>query len=73
VFLEESAPESYQRHFFLPSDWLSTDDTLLAAFTASNEIVFAREHELAVIKRGLDSSQTVAISVPPSRRASVGT
>ncbi|KAK0661187.1 hypothetical protein QBC41DRAFT_236104 [Cercophora samala] len=55
------SPESYSRHFFLPSDWIGTDDTLLVALTAKNEIAFAKEDELAVIKRGLESCQKVRL------------
>lgn len=72
IFLEDIAPESYYRHFFLPSDWLSTDDRILVEFTARNEIVLAKEGDLAVIKRGLEFSQIVPLPAR-SRRSSSGT
>lgn len=72
LFFDETAPESYSRHFFLPFDWLSTNDALLLALTARNEMVLAKEDELAVIKRGLDQSQSVALPTR-SRRSSGAT
>ncbi|KAK4444616.1 hypothetical protein QBC34DRAFT_182549 [Podospora aff. communis PSN243] len=69
MVLAPATPETYSRHFFLPFDWLSTDDTLLVAFTARNEILFTKEDELAVIKRGLDFSQPVPLR-NRSRRSS---
>lgn len=62
IFLEDSAPALYYRHFFLPFDWLSTDNTLLVAFTARTEILFGKGNELAVIKRGLGFSQAVPLA-----------
>lgn len=61
VFLADSPLDTYIRHFSLPSDWLSTDDTLLVALTVKNEILFGKGHELAIIKRGLDSSHPVQL------------
>jgi WD40 repeat protein len=54
-----SVPEHYRRHLFLPSDWLSTSSDLLIACTAHGDIVFAKEHELAVIKNGLVYTELV--------------
>jgi WD40 repeat protein len=49
-------PENYKRHFFLPYEWLSSNDVLIAAVTPNREFVFPRGGELAVIRRGLDFS-----------------
>jgi WD40 repeat protein len=54
VNMEDRLPEHYQRHFFLPNDWLSTNDQVLIRCTRSNEIVFVKEDEVAIIRRGLD-------------------
>lgn len=64
IFLEDTVPETYSRYFFLPVDWLSTDNALLITMDKRNQILLAKGDELAVIKRGLDFSQEVPI---PSR------
>ncbi|KAI0537078.1 hypothetical protein GGR58DRAFT_361265 [Xylaria digitata] len=55
--------DTYNRHFFLPTDWLSTDDTLVFAMTTKNEIILARGEELAIIRKGLNTPHTV--NLPP--------
>ncbi|KAJ5674161.1 hypothetical protein N7462_009600, partial [Penicillium macrosclerotiorum] len=60
IFLEDTAPESYYRHFFFPFDWLSTDGAILT-FTTRSEILLAKEGDLAIIKRGLEFSQMVPL------------
>lgn len=45
------------RHFFLPADWLSTDRELLIEVTRNGDIIFVKRDEIAVIKRGLDTSE----------------
>ncbi|KAH0566184.1 hypothetical protein GP486_000416 [Trichoglossum hirsutum] len=57
VDMEETLPKHYKRHFFLPYDWLSTNDSLLFGFTEKHDIIFGRDDRLAVIKRGLDQSE----------------
>jgi hypothetical protein len=44
------------RHFFLPTDWFSTNRELIIELTAKGDVLFAKRDELAVIRRGLDSS-----------------
>ena len=50
----------YQRHFFLPFDWLSTNSHLLLKINSMGDVLFARRDELAVITRGLECAETVA-------------
>ena len=59
VKMEDSLPQYYTRHFFLPNDWLSTNDQVLIRCTPSREIVFVKEHEIAIIRRGLDCIDSV--------------
>jgi WD40 repeat protein len=50
------------RHFFIPPDWRHNREDFLFLFTAKKEFVFAKRHELVVIKRGLDFSETVSFA-----------
>jgi WD40 repeat protein len=59
VDMENSMPKYYRRHFFLPHDWLSTNDNLLFGVTTGHDIIYGKEHELAVIKRGLECIRMV--------------
>lgn len=70
VLLVSNLPEYYSRHFFLPFDWLSTDNALLLALTARKKMVFVKGDELAVIKRGLGLAEV--ISFPTRSRRSSG-
>lgn len=54
VDMEDSMPKYYKRHFFLPYDWISTNDDLLFGFTVKHDIIFSKVDELAVIKRGME-------------------
>ncbi len=45
------------RHFFIPADWLSTNDNLMIEVTRNGDIIFVKRDEIAVIKRGLDTSE----------------
>lgn len=45
------------RHFPIPADWLSTGANLMIDITCNGDIVFVKRHEIAVIKRGLDTSE----------------
>lgn len=56
--LDGPSAGSVLRHFFLPADWLSTDDTLLVSLTPKGEMLFGKGHELAIIKRALSMSQS---------------
>ena len=55
----DSRLTSYKRHFFLPYDWLSTNDGLLCECTERGDIIFAKEDELAVIRKGLECVEVV--------------
>ena len=57
--MDDYAPQHCQRHFFLPNDWLSTNDQVLIRCTPAKEIVFMKEDEVAVIRRGLDCVEVV--------------
>jgi hypothetical protein len=52
---------AYKRHFFLPYDWLSTNDELLFACTEKGDVIFAKDDELAIIRKGLECAEVVAI------------
>jgi hypothetical protein len=45
------------RHFFVPADWLSSNLDLMIRVTNSGDILFVREDEVAVIKRGLEANE----------------
>lgn len=53
--LLSSSVDNYDRHFFLPADWLSTGRDLLISITCNGDIVVVKRDEVAVIKRGLDN------------------
>lgn len=55
------APQA-KRHFFLPLDWQVASGDMLLCFTARNDFVFAKRHELVVVSRGLDFLETVTLS-----------
>ena len=50
---------SYKRHFFLPYDWLSTNDELLCKCSEKGDIIFVKDDELAVIRKGLECIEVV--------------
>ncbi|PMD60752.1 uncharacterized protein K444DRAFT_721190 [Hyaloscypha bicolor E] len=50
---------SYKRHFFLPYDWLSTNDELLCKCSEKGDIIFAKDDELAVIRKGLECGEII--------------
>ncbi|KAG8160989.1 hypothetical protein KVR01_009253 [Diaporthe batatas] len=63
--------EDLVRHFFLPSDWIGGDhERLIFGIGSSGEILFARRSELAVIKRGLETTESGASFNP--RRVGTG-
>ncbi|EPE27488.1 WD40 repeat-like protein [Glarea lozoyensis ATCC 20868] len=45
------------RHFIVPTDWLSSNLELMIRVTETGDILFVRGDEVAVIKRGLDTSE----------------
>lgn len=47
-------PDETVRHFFLPADWLTiNNDLMIEVVQPSQEILFVKRDEVAVIKRGL--------------------
>ncbi|EFX05841.1 nacht and wd domain containing protein [Grosmannia clavigera kw1407] len=49
----QPASISLQRHFFLPSDWVSVGPAFLMCVGPEDEFLFVKHTELAVVKRGL--------------------
>lgn len=63
--------EDLVRHFFMPSDWISVDHkNLIFGIGKAGEVVFAKRSELAVIKRGLETTESGASFNP--RRPGAG-
>ncbi|KAL8940002.1 MAG: hypothetical protein Q9211_002481 [Gyalolechia sp. 1 TL-2023] len=54
---QSTSLEHFVRHFFFPADWLSTDSPLLLEITRRSDIIFVKREEIAVIKRGLETSE----------------
>lgn len=51
--------DSLVRHFFMPGDWISVDNKkLLFGIGRAGEIMFAKRSELAVIRRGLETTES---------------
>lgn len=60
-------PPVYQRHFFLPTDWLrpsanSNDNGFLFRVTVPQDVLFAKGGELVVVKRGLGEGGEIVVS-----------
>ncbi|KAL8813851.1 MAG: hypothetical protein Q9223_006887 [Gallowayella weberi] len=49
--------EHFIRHFFFPADWLSTDSPLIIKITRRSDVIFAKRDEIAIIRRGLETSE----------------
>jgi len=49
--------ERHTRHFFIPFDWLSAGADLMIDVTCNGDIIFVKQHEIAIIKRGLEASE----------------
>lgn len=49
--------DEYNRHFFIPADWLTTNVTMMTAVTCHGDIIFVIRDEVAVIKRGLENTE----------------
>ncbi|KAJ9497212.1 hypothetical protein H2202_007369 [Exophiala xenobiotica] len=46
--------EYYDRHFFIPADWLSASTNLKLDILRNGSIIFVKRDELAIISRGLE-------------------
>jgi hypothetical protein len=58
---------NFVRHFFLPADWLTSNTDLMIAITPAENLVFVKDDEVAVVKRGLreqNSSNTNSAKRP---------
>ena len=62
--------DQYDRHFFLPADWLSTSINLMIEVTHDGDVIFVKRDEVAVIKRGLENVEEDA-SIGPGKRPSL--
>ncbi|KAI9662479.1 MAG: hypothetical protein M1821_008646 [Bathelium mastoideum] len=51
-----------KRHFFVLSEWFTASGELLYQFTTKKEFVFAKKHEVIVVKHGLDFAETLELS-----------
>ena len=60
------------RHFVIPADWLSTNIELMIDITRKGDILFVRRDEVAVIKRGLETSEQGPNNAPGKRPLLVG-
>ncbi|SPO03043.1 uncharacterized protein DNG_05724 [Cephalotrichum gorgonifer] len=60
----ESSEDIPVRHFFIPNDWISVVNQLVMGVGKGGEIIFMKQSELAVIKRGLEVTETGAIFRP---------
>lgn len=62
IVLGDGPPESFQRHFFFPTLWLSSDRGLIATVLESQDIAIAHEDSLFVVQDGLHNVQDVSFS-----------
>jgi WD40 repeat protein len=63
IDLNTPSPHStFQRHFFIPSAWLSTNTRIVSAITTRKDILFVRDHEVAIIKNGLEAVEVIRLS-----------
>jgi WD40 repeat protein len=56
------------RHFFIPNDWISFGNHLMMEVGKNGEILFVKQSELAVIKRGLEVTES-GVAFNPRRRS----
>lgn len=52
--------DSFVRHFLVPSDWVTSRSQMIISVGRNGEILFAKHSELAVIKRGLEVTDSGA-------------
>jgi WD40 repeat protein len=61
INVKQTDYNTYIRHFPIPSDWQSQQRVLRMGVTCKGDIFFARTEEVAVIKRGLEFEESVAL------------
>ena len=59
----ETFQEEYYRHCFIPHDWLHPTGPPLFKVTTKGDLIFSKEHEIAVIKRALDQKEAVKVEL----------
>ena len=64
--------EEYDRHFFVPADWLTTNAKLMTEVTRKGDIIFVKRDEVAVIKRGLENIEQEVGNAPGKRPSLLG-
>ena len=64
--------EVYNRHFFLPIDWLTSNTNMITEVTYNGDIIFVKGEEVAVIKRGLENVEMEASEAPGKRPSLIG-
>lgn len=60
------------RHFFIPNDWLSLVHSFVLDIGKAGEIMFVKQSELAVIRRGLETTESGVTFNPRKRGGLVG-
>ncbi len=65
--------DRYNRHFFIPADWLTTNVTMMTEETPNGDIIFVKRDEVAVIKRGYENIERETSNAPqqPGKRPSL--
>jgi hypothetical protein len=65
--------DRYNRHFFIPADWLTTNVTMMTEVTPNGDIIFVKRDEVAVIKRGYENIERETSNAPqqPGKRPSL--
>ena len=61
IELSDEVPESFQRHFFIPSVWLSKTSALIATVMENHDIVVIHDGEIAVFECGFLSVEDVSL------------
>ncbi|KAL8968115.1 MAG: hypothetical protein Q9183_002617 [Haloplaca sp. 2 TL-2023] len=67
--------DEYDRHFFIPADWLTPNADLMTAVTLEGDIIFVKRDEVAVITRGLENIEprsSESKQMPPARPSIIG-
>ena len=57
IYSAEPCSYGLIRHFFIPTDWLTSNNQLLIEVTCRGDIVFVKRDEVAVVARGLESGE----------------
>lgn len=65
-------PLNIIRHFFLPADWLTSNDDLMIEMGPKNDILFVKRDEVAVIRRGLENVELNLSQLSGRRPSSIG-